>query len=96
MYSDPVFAIGRSVVCIHHPFIVKVAGAPLKQGIGFLKASVIWVILYLFTEVLDIPTAFGGLGHGGRAHSPNEYVTLDSLRMYERSVAAFLMKLAEA
>jgi acetylornithine deacetylase/succinyl-diaminopimelate desuccinylase-like protein len=51
---------------------------------------------YLFTEVLDIPTALGGLGHGGRAHSPNEYVTLDSLKMYEKSVAAFLMNLAAA
>ncbi|MFZ5918448.1 MAG: M20/M25/M40 family metallo-hydrolase [Chloroflexota bacterium] len=50
---------------------------------------------YLFTEELNIPTAFGGLGHGGRAHSPNEYVTLDSLRQYEKSVALFLMNLGD-
>jgi len=50
---------------------------------------------YLFTEVLNIPTAFGGLGHGGRAHSPNEYVTLAGMGMYEKSVAAFLVNLGE-
>ena len=50
---------------------------------------------YLFTKVLNIPTAFGGLGHGGRAHSPNEYVTLEGMGMYEKSVAAFLVNLGE-
>jgi acetylornithine deacetylase/succinyl-diaminopimelate desuccinylase-like protein len=49
---------------------------------------------YLFTDVLDIPVAMGGLGHGGRAHSPNEYATLDGMKLYEKSVAAFLMNLA--
>ena len=51
---------------------------------------------YLFTEVLNIPTALGGLGHGGRAHSPNEYVTLDGLKQYEKSVAGFLLNLGGA
>lgn len=51
---------------------------------------------YLFTERLGIPVAFGGLGHGGRAHSPNEYATLEGMRQYERSVAALLLNLAEA
>ena len=49
---------------------------------------------YLFTETLNIPVAFGGLGHGGRAHSPNEYVTIEGMRMYEKSIATFLMNLA--
>ena len=51
---------------------------------------------YLFTEVLDIPTAMGGLGHGARAHSPNEYVTLEGMKEYEKSVAAFLLNLGAA
>jgi len=51
---------------------------------------------YLFTEVLDIPTAMGGLGHGARAHSPNEYVTLEGMKEYEKSVAAFLVNLGAA
>jgi acetylornithine deacetylase/succinyl-diaminopimelate desuccinylase-like protein len=48
---------------------------------------------YLFTEQLKIPVAMGGLGHGGRAHSPNEYATLAGMRMYEKSVATLLMNL---
>jgi acetylornithine deacetylase/succinyl-diaminopimelate desuccinylase-like protein len=50
---------------------------------------------YLFTEVLDIPTVLGGLGHGGHAHSPNEYATIEGLKQYEKSVASFLVNLAE-
>lgn len=49
---------------------------------------------YLFTETLNIPTAMGGLGHGGRPHSPNEYATLVGMRQCEKSIAAFLTKLA--
>jgi hypothetical protein len=26
----------------------------------------------------------GGLGHGDRAHSSNEYVTLDGMKQYEK------------
>jgi acetylornithine deacetylase/succinyl-diaminopimelate desuccinylase-like protein len=50
---------------------------------------------YLFTEVLNIPTVMGGLGHGGRAHSPNEYATLDGMVQYEKSVASFLVNLGQ-
>jgi acetylornithine deacetylase/succinyl-diaminopimelate desuccinylase-like protein len=51
---------------------------------------------YLFTERLNIPVAMGGLGHGGRAHSPNEYATLDGMKRYEKSVATLLMNLKVA
>lgn len=51
---------------------------------------------YLFTRVLGLPVAFGGLGHGGRSHSANEYVTVEGLRRHERGIAAFLMELAAA
>ncbi len=50
---------------------------------------------YLFTDVLQIPFAFGGLGHGGRVHSPNEYATVAGMRDHEKSVATFLYRLAE-
>jgi acetylornithine deacetylase/succinyl-diaminopimelate desuccinylase-like protein len=49
---------------------------------------------YLFIETLNIPIAMGGLGHGARAHSPNEYATLDGMKSYEKSIATFLMNLA--
>jgi acetylornithine deacetylase/succinyl-diaminopimelate desuccinylase-like protein len=45
---------------------------------------------YLFTEVLGIPIVMGGLGHGGRAHSPNEYATVEGMKLFEKSVATFL------
>lgn len=49
---------------------------------------------YLFTDVLGLPVAFGGLGHGGRSHSANEYVTVDGLRRHEYGIAAFLLEFA--
>lgn len=33
--------------------------------------------MYLFTRVLGLPEVGGGLGHGGRAHSPDEYLVID-------------------
>ncbi|MDR7542786.1 MAG: hypothetical protein QN120_00895 [Armatimonadota bacterium] len=46
--------------------------------------------MYLFSQVLGMPFVMGGLGHGGRPHSPDEYATLEGMRLFERSVAAFL------
>ncbi len=51
---------------------------------------------YLFRRVLNQPFVMGGLGHGGRPHSPNEYVTLEGMRLFEKSVAQFLYSFAEA
>ncbi len=50
---------------------------------------------YLFTDVLDIPVVLGGLGHGGRVHSPNEYATVAGLKDHEKSIAVFMYRLAE-
>ncbi len=49
---------------------------------------------YLFRRTLGQPFAAGGLGHGGRPHSPNEYATLEGMRAFERSVAQFLYEFA--
>ncbi|MBI3998147.1 MAG: M20/M25/M40 family metallo-hydrolase [Armatimonadetes bacterium] len=51
--------------------------------------------MYLFSDVLKMPFVMGGLGHGGRAHSPNEYATVTGLRLFERSVAGFLQRFGE-
>lgn len=32
---------------------------------------------FIFTKVLGIPFISGGIGHGGRAHAPNEYLVLN-------------------
>ncbi len=50
---------------------------------------------YLFRRVLGQPFVMGGLGHGGRPHSPNEYATLDGMRLFEKSVAKFIYEFAE-
>jgi acetylornithine deacetylase/succinyl-diaminopimelate desuccinylase-like protein len=44
----------------------------------------------LFTQDLGLPLIMGGLGHGGRAHSPNEYAVVDQLRLFEQSMITFL------
>lgn len=49
---------------------------------------------YLFTQTLGIPVAMGGLGHGGRQHSPNEYATIEGMKLYEKSAAAFVVDFA--
>jgi acetylornithine deacetylase/succinyl-diaminopimelate desuccinylase-like protein len=49
---------------------------------------------YVFTRQLGIPLAFGGLGHGGRSHSANEYITVEGLRRHERGIIGFLYALA--
>ncbi len=51
---------------------------------------------YLFTEVLKIPFTMGVLGHGGRAHSPDEYIVWEGNGKVEgydgavKSIVAFL------
>jgi acetylornithine deacetylase/succinyl-diaminopimelate desuccinylase-like protein len=49
---------------------------------------------YLFTQELGMPLCIGGLGHGGRQHSPNEYATVEGMRLFEKSAAAFVMNFA--
>lgn len=49
---------------------------------------------YLFSRVLGQPFTMGGMGHGGRQHSPNEYATVDGIRQFEKSAARFLYEFA--
>lgn len=48
--------------------------------------------LYLFSQLLGLPFAVGGLGHGGRSHAVNEYITLEGLDLFQRSMASFLIE----
>jgi acetylornithine deacetylase/succinyl-diaminopimelate desuccinylase-like protein len=52
--------------------------------------------VYLFTQTLGMPATPAGLGHGGGAHGPNEYATVDGLRLCEKSLASFLGYFAAA
>ncbi|MEM3011409.1 MAG: M20/M25/M40 family metallo-hydrolase, partial [Candidatus Bathyarchaeia archaeon] len=50
---------------------------------------------YLFNQPpLNLPFIVGGLGHGGRAHSPNEYMVVEGIRDNEKSIATFLYEYA--
>lgn len=50
---------------------------------------------YLFTRELGLPLAMGGLAHGGRAHSPNEFAVIDQIKLFEKSMITFLHLYAE-
>ena len=45
---------------------------------------------FVFSRILRLPVVSGGLGHGGRQHVPNEYMTVRGLRDFEKFVATFL------
>jgi len=49
---------------------------------------------YLFTRVLKLPMISTGPGHGGRAHAPNEYITLDTVTNLTLYTALLIMKTA--
>lgn len=50
---------------------------------------------YLFSDILKKPYAWGGLGKAGNSHSKDEYVTLEGLKLFEKSIATFLFKFAK-
>jgi acetylornithine deacetylase/succinyl-diaminopimelate desuccinylase-like protein len=50
---------------------------------------------FVFSRILRLPVVSGGLGHGGRQHNPDEYMTVEGLREFEKFVVSFLYKLAE-
>lgn len=54
---------------------------------------------YVFQRILDMPYIAGGLGHGSRQHSSNEYCTVEGILDFQKSVVAFFdnyVKLASA
>jgi acetylornithine deacetylase/succinyl-diaminopimelate desuccinylase-like protein len=53
---------------------------------------------YLFTNnpPLQLQEFFGGLGHGGNIHAPNEYFLVEGFRLFEKSAVNYLMHLPEA
>jgi len=49
---------------------------------------------FVFSRLLKLPVVAGGLGHGGRQHSANEYMTVKGLLDFEKFVADYLYLLA--
>jgi acetylornithine deacetylase/succinyl-diaminopimelate desuccinylase-like protein len=50
---------------------------------------------FVFSRILSLPVVAGGLGHGGRPHTANEYMTVEGLREFEKFVSTFLYLMAE-
>jgi acetylornithine deacetylase/succinyl-diaminopimelate desuccinylase-like protein len=51
--------------------------------------------MYLFDQVLGVPWGAAGLGHGGRAHAPNEFAVVEKMRDFEKSVVTVFHKFVE-
>ncbi|MBL8701733.1 MAG: M20/M25/M40 family metallo-hydrolase [Alphaproteobacteria bacterium] len=51
--------------------------------------------MHVFTEMIGIPYAFGGVGHGAGSHGPDEYILVDDVAPFMRTVARFLFRFAE-
>ncbi len=49
---------------------------------------------FVFSRILKLPVVSGGLGYGNRPHSPDEYMTIEGLREFEKFVVTFLYELA--
>jgi acetylornithine deacetylase/succinyl-diaminopimelate desuccinylase-like protein len=80
--SEPVI---RSLMAGCRAHAERVVAIPLHAGAA---------PMHLFTDVLGLPFAFGGVGHGGRSHAPNEYLMLEGFRTLQRSIVSFLFDFA--
>jgi acetylornithine deacetylase/succinyl-diaminopimelate desuccinylase-like protein len=49
---------------------------------------------FVFSRNLSLPVVSGGLGHGGRQHVANEYMTVKGLKDFEMFAATFLYLMA--
>jgi len=50
---------------------------------------------FVFSRLLGLPVVSGGLGHGGRPHVANEYMTVKGLKDFEKFVTTFFYAMAE-
>jgi hypothetical protein len=50
---------------------------------------------FVFSRILRLPVVSGGLGHGGHQHNPNQYMTVEGLRDFEKFVPSFLYAVSE-
>ncbi len=81
-----------SKVSYKEPIVQALAGA--YRGLGAEPAvyplNIGSAPFYLFDRVLKVPYVFGGMGHGARQHSSNEYFRVDGLLDFEKSMVLTL------
>lgn len=89
-------AYSWSKVSPKEPVVETMLHAYRQHGIEpLLIPSMPWSSpYYLFDRLLGLPYVIFGLGHGGRAHAPDEYCSVPGLRDFEKSVATFLYTFA--
>ncbi len=81
---------------VSEPIVREIINAYRSHG----KEPEVWPLAtwaapyFVFSRILKIPVVAGGLGHGGRQHNPNEYMTVEGLRDFEKFVVTFLYGLA--
>ncbi|MBC8492285.1 MAG: M20/M25/M40 family metallo-hydrolase [Chloroflexi bacterium] len=85
-------------VSMHEPVVQSMIKAYRYHGHEpqVLPLSASATPYYLFTDVLGIPYVWGGLGRAGRSHAPDEFATVEGLRIFEKSVATFLYMFADS
>jgi len=90
-------AYPASVTPVHAPVVkamIKAATAEAR-GLTVLPIHAGAAPMHLFSAELGLPYAFGGVGHGGGAHGPNEYIMVDDVAPFMKTVARFLYRFAE-
>ena len=86
-----------SKVSQHEPVSKAVIEAMRYHG----KEPEVWPMsaasapMYLFDQVLRVPYGGCGLGHGGKAHAPNEFAVVKGMLDFEKSVVTVFHKFAE-
>ena len=78
---DPDCQAVRTLVEVYRQFGLEPEIWPTHPGSGPIS---------LFTEDLGMPVVFGGMGHGGREHAPDEYATLRGIRQCQESFVRFM------
>ena len=72
--------------------VERMVGAYRRHGVEpEIWPMATWAAPYfVFSRILRLPLVSGGLGHGGRQHSPDEFMTVEGLRDFEKFAATFL------
>ncbi len=80
----------------HQAIVQKIIEAYRAHGVTpEIWPMATWAAPYfVFSRILKLPVVSGGLGRGGRQHSPDEYMTVEGLRDFEKFVVTFLYGLA--
>ena len=67
-----------------------------KEADDVIATIATWAAPYfVFSRLLRLPVVCGGLGHGGRQHVANEYMTVRGLADFEKFAATFLYLFAD-